>query len=196
MTGSATGGRGGFPWRTAAWSAAGLILLAPLVAMQFTRAVDWDLFDFLFMGGLMGAVGLGLELAFRASRAAAFRCAAALGLAAGFLLVWLTGAVGLIGNEGLAANRLYAGVLVIALGGAVLARFLAGGLAWAMAAAALAQGLVPLLAWVIWPEARPVIAEREVPVLTLGFSGLWLAAAALFGRARREVEVELGSGQG
>ena len=40
------GERRGSVWRIAAWGLAGLILLLPLVAMQFTDEVEWTASDF------------------------------------------------------------------------------------------------------------------------------------------------------
>ena len=40
-----------------------VILLLPLVAMQFTDEVNWGVFDFVFAGALLGGTGLLLELA-------------------------------------------------------------------------------------------------------------------------------------
>ena len=39
-------------WRLAAWSVAALLLLLPLVAMQFTDEVNWSLADFVVFGAL------------------------------------------------------------------------------------------------------------------------------------------------
>jgi len=47
------GGRRGSRWRIAAWAAAALLLLLPLVAMQFTDEVVWDVADFAFAGALL-----------------------------------------------------------------------------------------------------------------------------------------------
>jgi hypothetical protein len=54
-----------------------LILLVPLVAMQFTDQVDWGVFDFVFAAVLLGGAGLLLqELAARSARSLAFRAVA------------------------------------------------------------------------------------------------------------------------
>ena len=50
------------PLRAAAWGAVALILLTPLVAMQFTPEVAWGAEDFLFAGVLLVGAGLLLEL--------------------------------------------------------------------------------------------------------------------------------------
>ena len=60
-----------------------VILLLPLVAMQFTDEVDWGVFDFVFAGVLLGGTGVLLELAVRKPRTIAYRvAAAAIGVAA------------------------------------------------------------------------------------------------------------------
>ena len=75
-----------------------LLLLVPLVRMQFTEEVNWDLFDFALMGALLFGTGLAYELLTKkASKTTAYRVAVGVALAAAFLLVWVQGAVGIIG---------------------------------------------------------------------------------------------------
>ena len=102
------GGRRGIPWRILGWGGPVALLLVPFVAMQFTSEVQWDAIDFVFMGGLIGGIGFAFELLARRG-GYAFRIAAGLALLAVFLLVWLNGAVGIIGSENNDANLMYAG---------------------------------------------------------------------------------------
>ena len=132
------------------------------------------------MGLLLGSVGIGLELAARTGNAA-YRMAAGLALAAGFLLIWINGAVGIIGSEREEANMLFLGVIAVALLGALAALFRAKGMAWAMGAAALAQLAMPVIAALMWPEA-PVWSGKVIG-LTAGFVAMWLISAALFRKA-------------
>ena len=53
-------------WRIAAWTGAALMLLLPLVAMQFTDEVNWSETDFIVAGALIG--GTGLTLSWRQGR--------------------------------------------------------------------------------------------------------------------------------
>jgi hypothetical protein len=172
-------------WRIIGWGAAALLLLTPLLAMQVTEAVDWDAFDFVFMGALLGGVGLGLELALRRTVDPAYRAGAGVALAAAFLLIWMNAAVGIIGGEQEDANALYLAVPAVALLGALAARFRAAGLTWAMVAAALAQVCIPLLA-ARDPALRPLALSAQVAGLTGVFAALWLLSAGLFRRAARE----------
>ena len=163
------------------------LLLIPLVAMQFTQEVNWTGFDFVFAGVMIFGVGLAYQLIASQANGPAYRFGIGLALAAGFLLIWLNGAVGLLGSEHNPANLLYAGVLAVAGLGALLARFRPAGLARAMTAAAVAQVAVPLLALAIW---RPWPATTDEPWntgvavgVTVLFVALWGGAALLFRRA-------------
>lgn len=163
------------PWRIVGWGGAALILLLPLV----TNA-PWTAFDYVFMAVMLGFVGIGLELAARKGNAA-YRMAAGLALAAAFLLVWINGAVRIIGSERDDPNLLFLLVIAVALLGALLSMFRPGGMAKAMGAAALAQLAVPVAAAMLWPEAR--VWAPEVIGSTIVFAAMWLPSAALFRKA-------------
>jgi hypothetical protein len=177
------GGRRGNGWRIAGWGAAALILLTPLVAMQFTREVTWTGFDFAFMGIMLGGVGLVVEWAFRRSGSTAYRMAVCLVLAVIFFLIVINGAVGIIGSEGEVANLLFGGVILVAVIGAISARFRPPGMARAMVAAAVAQLAVPVIALAADLAPRAMVLAPEVPASTVVFAGLWLVAAWLFRKA-------------
>ena len=156
-----------------------LLLLIPLVAMQFTREVTWTLADFVLAGGLLFGAGLTYVLIARLGGNAAYRLAAGVAVGAGLLLSWLNLAVGIIGGENNPANLLYGGVLAVAFLGAIWARFRPRGLAQAMSATALVQLVVPLVAALIW---KPAVNQALVQVLPLNacFAALWGSAGWLF----------------
>lgn len=79
-------------WRIAGWGLLAVLLLTPLVAMQFTDEVDWTASDFVIMGVLLLLVGLGFELAARLSSDVVYRAAFGLAVLTGFLLVWVNSA--------------------------------------------------------------------------------------------------------
>ncbi|EIM78888.1 hypothetical protein A3SI_00450 [Nitritalea halalkaliphila LW7] len=72
-----------------------LLLSLPLIAMQFSREVQWDVMDFLMMGSMLLGTGTLLEL-FRAhiKRKVPLLVASG-GLILAFLLLWAELAVGL-----------------------------------------------------------------------------------------------------
>jgi hypothetical protein len=185
MTGTTEIGAGRMsPWRIAGWGFAVALFLLPAIAMQLTSEVVWGPLDFATAAVLIFGTGALFELAVRGSRSGVYRGAMAVALLTAFLLIWVNLAVGFIGDEGNPANLMFAGVLAIGLIGAIAARFRAAGMARAMAATAFAQALVAAIALVAgglggneahWP------AELLIPSAV--FTGLWLAAAWLFGKA-------------
>lgn len=71
------------------------ILMIPLVAMQFTNEVVWDLFDFAVAGTLICVTGLLFVALCRSVSKPTYRAAGGVGLAGLFLLVWAELAVGI-----------------------------------------------------------------------------------------------------
>jgi hypothetical protein len=163
--------------------AAGLILLLPLVAMQFTDEVVWSGADFFFAGVLLVGTGLMYELAARKAPNIAYRAGVAAALAAAFILIWLTGAVGIIGSEENDANLMYFGVLAVGIIGAIIARVRPHGLAVAMLATALAQVVVAVIALIGGLGATGPRWPWDVVGLTGIFVALWLVSGWLFRRA-------------
>lgn len=164
-------------WRVAAWGIAALILLLPLVAMQFTNEVNWDPFDFVFAGVMIGGVGIVFELTVRMTRNSAYRAGVGFALAATFLTIWATGAVGMIGDEDNPYNFVFLGVIGLALLGTVLARFRPGGMSRAMAVAAIAQFLA---------GAVGAFTDLRGGIFSAMFAGIWVLSAALFAKAARD----------
>lgn len=170
-------------WRRAVWGAAAALLSLPLIAMQFTRAVDWSPADFAVMGALLFSACGAFELAARTTTDRAHRGGAAVALLAAFLMIWVHLAVGIVGGTGDPANLPFAGVLATALIGAAIARFAAHGMARAMAATALAQMLAGAVALAGFTAAGA--ETRAVLALSVVMTLLWLASAWLFRRAAR-----------
>ncbi len=178
------GGRRGSRWRIAAWSAAALLLLLPLFAMQVTDQVVWDVADFAFFGALLVGAGVTYELAARMTGNTAYRAAAGVALAAAFLLVWVNGAVGIIGSEDNDANLMYGGVLAVGIIGAIIARFQPDGMARALFATALAQALVAVIA-LLAGLGSPWSGPGEILILNGFFVALFVGSAWLFRKAAR-----------
>jgi cytochrome bd-type quinol oxidase subunit 2 len=74
------------------------ILLIPLVAMQFTQEVDWNLFDFMIMGVLLLGTGLLCELAIRRVKNRDYRIGFIAVILLVLFLIWAELAVGIFGT--------------------------------------------------------------------------------------------------
>ena len=109
-----------------------------------------------------------------------------LALATAFILVWLIGAVGVIGVEGDPFDLMYFGVLAVGLIGAIAARLQPHGMARALFATAFAQALVTFVALIVGKHQSSVSSVPEILILNGFFIALFLGSARLFGNAARQ----------
>lgn len=164
------------------------VLMVPLVAMQFTAEVNWDVADFAIMGGLLIGVALAYELIAQRGRTNAYRAAMGVGLATAFLLIWVNGAVGIIGSANHPANWLYLAVLTAGAVSAGLRRFEPTGMKWIAATVSLLILLIPVVVLAIWPPVKHswgAAGVGGVVALNTGFSALFALSAWMFWQCRR-----------
>jgi len=160
-----------------------VLLMVPLIAMQFTDEVAWTLSDFVFAGTLIFGIGLLFLLAIKMTADNTYRVAAGVALAATFLLIWINGAVGIIGDSDI--NMLYAGVPLIGILGALAASFRPQGMAKTLFGMALIQALVPVAALIVnEPDFSPGVVG--VFILNSVFVALFVGSGLLFVRAAKQ----------
>lgn len=176
--------------RIGPWIGAATLLLAPVIAMQFDTGVNWTPFDFAFASGMMLAVLLPWELAMRRSTDLARLAGTAIALGTGFIIVWASGAVGIVGSEDNAANLMFLGVIGVAVLGVVFTGFRAGGMALAMFAAAAAQAVVGAIALIGVMGAGDPNWPVDVIGATAVFTFAWLIAGGLFRLSARTQAVD------
>jgi hypothetical protein len=133
--------------------------------------------------GLLIVAAVLITLTIRIRRSRAYRSAVGLALAAVFILFWVNGAVGIIGEPGDLANLMYVGVLAVGILGAVIARFEPLGMSRALFATALAQALVAVIALIAGMDPP---ATQLIIILSGFFVALYVASACLFQRAAWE----------
>ncbi len=115
----------------------------------------------------------------------AYKSAVGLALATPFLLVWIIGAVGVLGRAGDRADLMYIGVFAVGIMGAIIARFQPHGMARALFATALAQALVAVIALIAGMHQAPYSSVGEILGLNGFFVALFLGSAWLFRNAAR-----------
>jgi hypothetical protein len=162
-------------WRVIGWSSCALLLSIPLI----TRA-PWSALDFVLAAAMLVASGIALELVARSRKNLTELAAAAGALLGALVIVWVNGAVGMIGSEDNPYNLLFLIVILIAAGGSVIARFRLTGLAITMAMAGFSQLLI----------AAGGMQEDTRGAIFAGLTSLpWFASALLFQlRARHRSE--------
>jgi hypothetical protein len=165
-------------------TAAALILVAVGVALAGNR--DPDLMSLVVViFTVFGAI------AYTATNThgPAYRTAAGLALTATFILFWMIGAVGLMGNDSEHPNDLmYLVVPIVGLIGAAIARYEPLGMARAMLATALAQLLVPATVVIAGWNLMPISISELISftlILNGPFAALYIASAWLFRKAAR-----------
>ncbi len=170
------------PGARTAWYIATLILLTPLIAMQFTSEVNWSLADFIVAGALLYG-GLTLYAVIkRRCNLVTYRAGMAVGLVTLILLLWANGAVGIIGEPSTPANGAFNILAVLVITGALITKLRPRAMARVMLlTATLHPAIIPLLLLV---EPPPVVPPT-VLIATLGFTGLWGLSALLFYLAAR-----------
>ncbi len=75
-----------------------ILLIIPLIAMQFTDEVNWTRIDFVVAGALLLGTGLLCELVIRMVKKTNYQIAICVALLLLFLLVWAELAVGIFGT--------------------------------------------------------------------------------------------------
>jgi hypothetical protein len=111
-----------------------------------------------------------------------YRLAVAVGLGTVLLLVWMIGALGVIGPGG-RPDLMYAGVLAVGLVGAVIARLRPRGMAWTLVAMAVAQVVVAVIALLAGLQHTAGASVAEILGLTGMYVVLFGVSAWLFLRA-------------
>jgi hypothetical protein len=87
-------GAGLSPWIM--WSVIAILLLAPAVAMRFTREVDWTMRDFLAAALLLATAGLVYQFAVRRVPRGMWRLLGSGLLLTALLAIWAEGAIGIL----------------------------------------------------------------------------------------------------
>ena len=75
-----------------------LLLLVPLIAMQFTKEIYWKLSDFVVAGALLLSSGLIIEFIIRRVKQSRSRVILIFSIVALLLLIWAELVVGIIGT--------------------------------------------------------------------------------------------------
>ena len=78
---------------------AGLLLLIPLIAMQFTNEVNWSLFDFIIMGAMLTIAGLLIGITLTKFKVSKNRILLIAIIIAIFFLIWAELGVGIFGTR-------------------------------------------------------------------------------------------------
>jgi heme/copper-type cytochrome/quinol oxidase subunit 4 len=157
-----------------------LILMIPLVAMQFTDEVKWNAPDFVVMGALIFSTGMGFILITRGSPNVAYRIAAALTFATAFLMIWANLAVGLIGSGPNPGNLMYMAVPAAAILGAFLSNLNPSGMERTMYVTTVLLVIVTLIAFLANMDEYPSSSPTDILAVSGFFAMLFIVSGLIF----------------
>lgn len=160
--------------------ATGLILLIPLIAMQFSNEVVWTLSDFVIAGTLLFGTGLTYTLITRKSGKIAYRLAIGFALFTGLFLIWVNMAVGIIGSENNDINLLYFLVIFTGIVGGFISQFQPKGLMLTLFSMAVVQALIAVTALLTGMGDAPGSSAYEIIAVNGFFITLFVVAGSLF----------------
>ena len=173
------------PWRLAAWLTAAGIMLLPVGVHLTAGPFGWSFGDFLGIGLILIFGAAIFDLAARRSPNLAYLAGAGAALAAGFGLVVVNGAVGLVGSEDEMHNAYFFSVPAIAILGSILAAGRPVPMALTMLAAAVTHIAVSTTLLIDANGVSDGNPQMEVIGLSI-FALLWLASAWLFRSAAKQ----------
>jgi hypothetical protein len=157
-----------------------IILMIPLIAMQFTNEVNWSVADFIVMGILLFSTGTAYVFISRQGANFVYKAAVAASIGTTFLLIWVNLAVGLIGSGPHAGNMTYIGVVAVVIFGTFLSRFTARGMELTMFAASFSLVLVAVIALVTGMQNYPASSVGEIIGVNAFFAMLFAISGLLF----------------
>jgi nitrate/nitrite transporter NarK len=136
----------------------GVLFLIPLIGNYTIAGWHWSLFDFIFIGILLCSLGSTYALGIQKTNSLYYKTAIGIALVAVLLLIWINGAVGIIGDGDVDTppTLFYIGVLSIFLIGSIISGLKPSGMAKVLFITATAQALVPLLISLFW---KPLLLQ-------------------------------------
>ncbi len=160
----------------------GLITI-PLVAMQFSAQVVWSIFDFGLAWTLIFGAGFTFQLISKKTENFAYKIATGLAVFASLAILWVNGAVGIIGNESNPLNLLFGMVLLMVIFGSYIARLEPGRMSRVMLSTAVTHIIVTFSGTMIHLGLNPGYSISGVFRITMMFSVVWVLSALFYRRA-------------
>lgn len=166
------------------------VLLIPLIAKFTVPDFGWSNGDFIAAYVMMFVPSLAFLVISHTAKNNEYKYALALALLGAFLMIWIGGAVGIIGTEDNPANVVFFWVLVTGFLSSCLSMFRPVGMSRAMFLTAAAQVAAPIVAYFIWPPTDGAGAWDPNILGVFGisyfFAAMFLVSAILFKRSAEQ----------
>jgi hypothetical protein len=161
--------------------------IAALLMIPVIGKWPWTGSDFVFAIVVLFGSACAFEFIRKNAKSHAYRIGVGLAVFGSLLLVWINGAVGIIGDGDNPSSFMYLGVIAIGAIGFLLARFKSRGMSYAAFASAVAQFLVPIIMLILRPEQLQLTPGLVgVFILNGFFAFLFASSGVLLRRASLE----------
>lgn len=157
-----------------------LLLLVPLIAMQFDTGVNWTFSDFIFAFLMIFGTGTFYLFITRVSTSIAYKVATASAMGTGFFLIWSNMAVGIIGSEDNPVNLAYFLVIAAGLLSSAFVRFKVAMMKWVLFGLAALQVTITGVVLVGGFYSEPPSTILQILGVNGFFTVLWLFSGLLF----------------
>lgn len=168
-----------------------VFLLIPFIGMQYSSEINWTISDFIIAGCLIFGTGVTYKFITYKTGTIVFRTAVALALGSVFLLIWVNGAVGIIGSETNEFNLLYSLVVLTGLIGLFLSGLKPRGLSYTMLAMAAIQSILMIVALINGLQETTNSSVFEIVLVNAFFIALYLMSATLFYRESKDGSIQV-----
>lgn len=164
-----------------------LLLIIPLIGSQFVDGWNWSGSDFVFAWLMVAVMGTLYVAISRKSPNMSYKLGLAAAVATAFLLIWVDGAVGIIGDGG-PFSQFYFMILVLAFIGVLISRFKAAGMSRTAFTTAILIMAVPTVGVMVNPGALSYMpGVLGVFVLNAVFAGGFVVSGLLFRKAGKKI---------
>lgn len=157
-----------------------VLLLIPLIGMQYSSDVNWSPIDFIVAGILLFGTGSVYQLITSKGSNIAYKIAAAIACASGLFLIWANLAVGIVGSEDNPVNLVYFGMILIGLIVAVAVNFRANSMPYIMFGLAGVQALTAIIVLINAGMNDAEFTFKEV-VVFIGIHGFFIVQFVVSG---------------
>ncbi len=165
-----------------------LIIMIPLIAMQFTNEVVWTMSDFIIGWTILFSIGFAFQAIGRRAKNSSYKFATGIAAFTTLFVIWSNLAVGIIGNEDNPLNLMYFGVVLLMVFGSYIAQLKAKAMSRVLFASAVLHALVSIIGLSIFSTQNPGYTIVNVAILNVVLVTMWAVSGLLYGKASSVVE--------
>lgn len=163
------------------------LLLIPAIGNQTIEGWNWSLFDFVWAGAMIAGVQFAYHAFAKKINHHTYKMAAALGLGATFILLWINAAVGIVGDDDGINMIFFLSIVITFIVGSLISKGSPRGMAKTLYALAGVTILIPTAGFIL---SRAVYGKSpemiKIYALCGMFALLFIGSGLLFRKAAKK----------